>query len=185
MYRLILKEYADNKIYKNILADDIIECFNGKILIQNGLFKIIDDNMINTFNINLILLCIALELSLDEEEQNFILGLFQQFLIYLIIVSTNISSQEKYHDYIQEKIYETLGFGSLFLTRISRKKYDEICDEILTPILEFVNSENSKKNIKSVFSGKKNMFNNTAIIKLFEGEELKDNENKKKSNKKN
>ena len=184
MYRLILKEYADNKIYKNILADDIIECFNGKILIQNGLFKIIDDNMINTFNINLILLCIALELSLDEEEQNFILGLFQQFLIYLIIVSTNISQQEKYHDYIQEKIYETLGFGSLFLSRVARKKYNEICDEILIPILEVVNAENSKKNIKSIFSGKKNMFNNTAIVKLFEVEESENIEGGKKSNKK-
>ena len=182
--RLLLKEYADNKAYKNILAEDIIESFNLKISNQSSQFKIIEDNIINIFNLNLILLCIGLELSLDEEEQNFILGLFQQFLIYLILVSTNISSQEKYHDYIQEKIYETLGFGSLFLTRVSRKKYDEICDEILTPILEFVNSENSKKNIKSVFSGKKNMFNNTAIVKLFEGEESKNDEALKKSNKK-
>ena len=180
--KLLLKEYAENKIYKNILAEDIIKNFNIKISNQND--KIIEDNIINVLNINLILLCIALELSLDEEEHNFILDLFQQFLIYCIFVSINISPQEKYHDYIQDKIYDTLGFGSLFLSKVNRKKYDEICVELLTPILE-VNSEKSKRNTKSIFSGKKNMFNNTAIIKLFEGEELKDNENKKKSNKKN
>ena len=183
--RKILKEYADNKTYKNILLEDIIKSFNIKISEQkDGPTKIIEENKINIFNINLILLCVAIELTTDEEESNFILGLFQQFLIYLIIVSTNISQQEKYHDYIQEKIYDSLGYGSLFLSKINIKKYEEICNEVLLPILEQINSDNSKKKIKTIFSGKKNMFNNTAINKLFEGKDIIDNEEKKKSNKK-
>jgi len=83
--RKILKEYADNKSYKNILTEDIIKYFNIKTQEQkDGSFKIIEDDIINIFNINLILLCLAIELTLDEEERNFILGLFQQFLIYCI-----------------------------------------------------------------------------------------------------
>ena len=183
--RNILKEYADNKTYKNILKEDIITLFNIKLTEQkDGPCKIIEDEIINIFNINLILLCIAIELTFDEEERNFILGLFQQFLIYLIMASTNISPQEKCHDYIQQKIYDALGFGSLFLSRVDRKKYNEICDEVILPILEEVNAEKNKKKIKTMFSGKKNMFNNTAIVKLFEGEENITNEDKKKSNKK-
>ena len=183
--RKILKEYADNKSYKNILTEDIIKYFNIKTQEQkDGSFKIIEDDIINIFNINLILLCLAIELTLDEEERNFILGLFQQFLIYLIIISTNISPQEKCHDYIQEKIYDALGYGSLFLSRVNKKKYEEVCDVVLLPILEEVNSENSKKKIKTMFSGKKNMFNNTAIVKLFEGSENDFQEDKKKSIKK-
>ena len=181
----ILKEYADNKSYKNILKEDVIKYFNIKLLEQkDGSFKIIEDEMINIFNINLILLCVAIELSLDEEERNFISGLFQQFLIYCIMVSVNISPQEKCHDYIQEKIYFALGYGALFLSRVNRKKYDEVCDEVLSPILEEVNSENSKKKIKTIFSGKKNMFTNTAIVKLFEGNEIKYFNDKKTPNKK-
>ena len=176
----LLKEYADNKIYKNILTEDVIKFFNTKLSEQkDGSFKINEENLINIFNINLILLCVAIELTSDEEERNGILGLFQQFLIYLIILSTNISPQDKYHDYIQEKIYNALGYGSLFLSRVNKKKYQEICDEVLLPILEEVNAENSKKKVKTMFSGKKNMFNNTVIVKLFEGNESDTNNNNK------
>ena len=178
--RKLLKEYADNKTYKNTLTEELIKYFNIKIIEEkDGSFKITEKDIINIFNINLILLCVAIELTQDEEERNFILGLFQQFLIYCIIVSTNISPQEKCHDFIQEKIYDALGYGSLFLSKVDKKKYEEICDELLVPILEEYNSEITKKKIKTMFSGKKNMFNNTAIIKLFEGSEKSINAKKK------
>ena len=182
--RQLLKEYADNKAYKNILTEDIIKYYNIKISEQkNESNKIIEDNKIDIFNINLILLCIAIELTLDEGESNFILGLFQQFIIYLIIASTNISPQDKFHDYIQDKIYDSLGYGILFLSKIDKKRFLEICDEVLLPIIELIYSDSSKKKIKTIFQGKKNMFNNTAINKLFVGKEMIDNDGKKKANK--
>ena len=181
----LLKEYADNKTYKNILKKDVIEFLNIKLLEQkDGSIKIVEDDMINVFNINLILLCISIELTTDEKKLNSILESLQQFLIFCIMVSVNISQQEKCNDFIQEKIHDALGYGSLFLSRVDKKKYEEICDEVLTPILEEVISETSKKKIKTIFSGKKNMFTNTAIVKLFEGDDSSLNEDKKKINKK-
>ena len=90
--------------------------------------------MINVFNINLILLCIAIDITQDDDERNFIIGLYQQFLIYCVMVSININQNEKCHDYIQEKIYDALGFGSLFLNKRDKKRYDEFKKELLTPL---------------------------------------------------
>ena len=162
----LLKEYGDNKAYRNILKDDIIKYFNIKIIEQkDNSFKIDKENMIDIFNINLILLCIAIDITQDEDERNFIIGLYQQFLIYCVIVSINITTQEKSHDFIQEKIYDALGFGVLFLNKKDKKKYDEINNELLTPLFEDI-SENKKKKI--IFSGKKNLFKDSAILKLFQ-----------------
>ena len=109
----LLKEYGDNKAYRNILKDDIIKYFNINIEEQkdkdNG-FKIIESDIINVFNINLILLCIGIDITQDDEERNFIIGLYHQFLIYLVLASININQQEKCHDFIQEKIYMALRY---------------------------------------------------------------------------
>ena len=164
----LLKEYGDNKAYRNLLKDDIIKYFNIKIVEKDNTFKIIEDDMVNIFNINLILLCIAIDITQDEEERNFIISLYQQFLIYCVLVSINITQQEKCHDYIQGKIYDALGFGALFLSRRDKNKYDELCKELLTPIFEEITAEQSKKKIKTIFSGKKNLFKDTAIVKLFQ-----------------
>ena len=171
----LLKEYGDTKAYRNILKDDIIQYFNIKIEEQNDkTFKIIEDNMINIFNINLILLCIAIDITQDEDERNFIIGLYQQFLIYSVMVSINITQQEKCHDYIQGKIYDALGFGALFLSKRNKKKYEEINEHLFKPIFSEIYSEQSKK---TIFSGKKNLFKDTAIVKLFQYVD-KDAENK-------
>ena len=130
--------------------------------------------MINIFNINLILLCIAIDITQDEDERNFIIGLYQQFLIYSVMVSINITQQEKCHDYIQGKIYDALGFGVLFLSKRNKKKYEEINEHLFKPIFSEIYSEQSKK---TIFSGKKNLFKDTAIVKLFQYVD-KDAENK-------
>ena len=166
----LLKEYGDNKAYRNILKDDIIKYFNINIEEQkdkDNSFKIIESDMINVFNINLILLCIGIDITQDEEERNFIIGLYHQFLIYLVMVSININQQEKCHDFIQEKIYMSLGFGYLFLHNRDRKRCEEITDNLLAPIFEDIYAELSKNKIKTLFS-KKNLFKDTAIVKLFE-----------------
>lgn len=110
--------------------------------------------MINVFNINLILLCIGIDITQDEEERNFIIGLYHQFLIYLVMVSININQQEKCHDFIQEKIYMSLGFGYLFLHNRDRKRCEEITDNLLAPIFEDISAELSKNKIKTLFSKK-------------------------------
>ena len=164
----LLKEYGDTKAYRNILKDDIIYYFNIKIEeLKDNTFKIIEDDMINIFNINLILLCIAIDITQDEDERNFIIGLYQQFLIYCVMVSINITQNEKCHDYIQEKIYDALGFGVLFLNKKDKIKYDEIKNELLTPFFEEISTEKTKKK-RTIFTGKKNIFKDTAIVKLFQ-----------------
>jgi len=83
------------------------------------------------------------------------------------MVSINITTQEKCHDYIQEKISNALGFGTSFLSKRNKEKYDELVNELLNPIFEEVFAETSKKKIKTIFSGKKNLFKDTAILKLY------------------
>ena len=164
----LLKEYGETKAYRNILKDDIITYFNIKIVEQkDNSCKIIEDDMINVFNINLILLCIAIDITQDDDERNFIIGLYQQFLIYCVMVSININQNEKCHDYIQEKIYDALGFGSLFLNKRDKKRYDEFKKELLTPLFEEICSEQTKKK-RTIFSSKKAIFKDTAIVKLFQ-----------------
>ena len=164
----LLKEYGETKAYRNILKDDIITCFNIKIDEQkDNTCKIVEDDMINVFNINLILLCIAIDITQDDDERNFIIGLYQQFLIYCVLVSININQNEKCHDYIQEKVYDALGFGVLFLNKRDKKRYDEFKKELLTPLFEEICSEQTKKK-RIIFSSKKAIFKDTAIVKLFQ-----------------
>ena len=163
----LLKEYGDNKAYRNILKDDIITYLNIQLVEKDNTTKIVDDNLINVFNISLILLCIAIDITQDEGERSFIIGLFQQFLIYCVMVSININQQDKFHHYINEKVYDALGFGALFLSKKDKKRYDELCNELLIPIFEEVTGGHSKKKVKTIFSGKKNLFKDTAIVKLF------------------
>ena len=166
----LLKEFGETKAYRNILKDDIIQYFNIKIVEQkDGSFKIQEDEKVDIFNINLLLLCIAIDITQDEEERTFIISLYQQFLIYCVMVSINITQQEKCHDYIQDKIYDALGFGVLFLSKRDKKKYDEIKNELLTPLFEEISAIQLKKKIKnSIFTAKKNLFKDTAIVKLFQ-----------------
>ena len=164
----LLKEYGDNKAYRNILKDDIIKYFNIQLVEKDNTTKIVEDNMVNIFNINLILLCIAIDITQDEDERSFIIGLYQQFMIYCVMVSININQQDKYHDYIQQKVYDALGFGALFLNRRNKTRYDELCNELLIPIFEEVTGGPSKKKTKTLFGGKKNLFKDTAIVKLFQ-----------------
>ena len=164
----LLKEYGETKAYRNILKDDIITCFNIKIDEQkDNTCKIVEDDMINVFNINLILLCIAIDITQDDDERNFIIGLYQQFLIYCVLVSININQNEKCYDYIQEKVYDALGFGVLFLNKRDKKRYDEFKKELLTPLFEEICSEQTKKK-RTIFTSKKAIFKDTALVKLFQ-----------------
>ena len=164
----LLKEYGDNKSYRNILANTFIKYFKIKIVEQKDNIKVIEEDNVNIFNIILVLLCVAIETTKDEDEKNFIETLYQQYMIYFIMVSININQQEKYHDFIQEKIYDILGFGFLFLNKKDRKKCDELKEQILYPILEDIYNLQNKKGIGKLFSNKKNLLKDAAITKLFQ-----------------
>ena len=62
--------------------------------IRNDLKKNNDDDIINIFNINLILLSIAIEISKDIEQKEFLEKQYQQFLIFCILSSININSSD-------------------------------------------------------------------------------------------
>ena len=166
--KVLLKEYGDSKSYRNLLANSFIKFFKIKIVEQKDNIKIIEEDTVNIFNIILVLLCAAIETTKDEDEKNFIVSLYQQYMIYLVLVSININPQEKYHDFIQEKIYDVLGFGYLFLNKKDTKKSDELKDQILYPIFEEIYNIQTKKGIGKLFSSKKNLFKDTAVCKLFQ-----------------
>ena len=135
----LLKSYIESKKYKNILTADILKCLgiikknnanntistakptktttkinvhsSGKIITSS----VNDDNnenlKINILKTNLILLCVAIDITRDKDEKDFYEGYFQQFLIYCVVASCNISSSEKNHSKIQNILYDMLLFG--------------------------------------------------------------------------
>jgi hypothetical protein len=105
-----------------------------------------NDNLkINILKINLILLCVAIDITKDNDEKGFLEGLFEQFLIYCVIASVNISSSEKYHSKIQNILYDILIFGWTFYQKRNKTKYDKLFDALIKPIFDEINNENSKK----------------------------------------
>ena len=189
----LVKSYSESKKYRNILTQDLLKCLGIKkssntntalstvntISSQSSSKSLTlsnnenNDNLkINILKINLILLCVAIDITKDNDEKGFLEGLFEQFLIYCVIASVNISSSEKYHSKIQNILYDILIFGWTFYQKRNKTKYDKLFDALIKPIFDEINNENSKKKgIKGLFS-KKNLFKNSAIIKLFVPEDF-------------
>ena len=165
--RNLIKEYGENKEYRNILIKDVLKCFN----IKYSSDSIKEEKVkINILNINAILLCIAMTITKDYEESVFLEGKFQQFIIFCILVSININVSDIYYDLIQSNLYDVLGFSFIFLKKRNKKKYDKLIDNFIIPILKMddpkkINLFKNKKTIKS-----------SAIYKLFEFREKKKDE---------
>ena len=90
----LLKEYGENKSYRNILIKDILKCFNIKYSEEATKVEKIK---INILYINIILLCIAIEITQDYDERVFLEGKFQQFVIFCVLSSININSNSLYY----------------------------------------------------------------------------------------
>ena len=166
-FKNLIKEYGENKAYRNILIKDVLKCFNIKYTSD---FIKEEKVKINILNINAILLCIAITITKDYEESVFLEGKFQQFIIFCILVSININPSDLYYDLIQSNLYDVLGFSFIFLKKRNKKKYDKLIDNFIIPILKMddakkINLFKNKKNIKS-----------SAIYKLFEFREKKKEE---------
>ena len=186
----LIKEYSESKKYRNILASDIIKCLGIKKeinpyatisnmnphIVQKNVFQNnndIDDedSKINILKINLILLCVALDITRDNDEKEFLEGQFQQFLIYCVLASINIGPTEKCNSQIQSKLYEILLFGWTFFQKRNKTKYDKTFEALIKPIFDEINNDHAKKGIKGLFT-KKTSFKNSAILKLFVPEDL-------------
>ena len=163
----LIKEYGENKIYRNILIKDVLKCFN----IKYSSDSIKEEKVkINILNINAILICIAITITKDYEESIFLEGKFQQFIIFCILVSININVGDIYYELIQSNLYDVLGFCFIFLKKRNKKKYDKLIDNFIIPILKM---DDAKK--INIFKNKKNI-KSSAIFKLFEFREKKNDE---------
>ena len=172
IFKDLLKEYGENKTYKNSLMKILNKYFILKDINKKFDKKENDkkekDDKINIFNLNLILLCIAYDTTGDSAERNFIENKLEQFLIFCILCSVNITTSEKSHNIIQNKLYDLLGYGLLFLKKRDEIKYGEFVEKIILPIFEDIQNESHKKGIKGIFSSnKKSIYKHTAINKLF------------------
>ena len=124
-------------------------------------------NDINVLNINLILLCLSIDITKDKEEKEFLENRYEQFLLFCILCTLNISQSEKFHEFIQLKLYDLIGYGLLFLKQRDEEKYKEIIKYLIVPIFEDISHEQSKK-IKNIFTTSKiNIYKNSALYELF------------------
>ena len=124
-------------------------------------------NDINILNINLILLCLAIDITKDKEEKEFLENIYEQFLFFCILCTLNIGQSEKFHEFIQLKLYDLIGYGLLFLKQRDEEKYKEIIKYLIVPIFEDISLEQSKK-IKNIFTTSKiNIYKNSALYELF------------------
>ena len=157
-YENIIREYGDNKLYKNILLKEILKCLTIK---PAGNANRNPKIKINILYINAILLSVALVLTKGMDENIFWEKKFYEFYLFCVLVSINISSKEEFFEIIQDSLYNTLGFASLFFKKWDKKKYKKLIDSLIIPILI---KEESKKS--TIF--KLNKEPNIAISRLFE-----------------
>ena len=160
LYKNLLKEYGETKSYRNLLLKDVLKCLNIKYSEEETKKEKV---IINILNINVILLCIAIEITQDIDEIVFLEGKFHQFIIFCILVSININANASYYDLIQDSLYDTLGFAFIFLKKRDLLKYNQFIDNLIIPIID---TEEVKK--VRVFKNKKYNNKNSAVCKLFE-----------------
>ena len=198
----LVKAYSESKKYKNILTADILKCLGIKNTITstntlnpsntlnphsgssknvlNAIKEESDSLKINVLKINLILLCVAIDIARDVSEKEFLInGYFQQFIIYCVLASINVSSSEKYNTKIQLELYDILLFGLTFFQKRDKAKFDKTYESLIKPIFDEINNVQTKKGFKGLFS-KKNLFKNTAVVKLFVPEDTYKSKEKEK-----
>ena len=78
-----------------------------------------------------------------------------------------MSQTEKYHEFIQIKLYDLIGYGLLFLKQRDEEKYHEIIRYLIVPIFEDISKEKSKL-IKNFFGTSNiNIYKRSALYELF------------------
>ena len=162
LYKKLINEYGENKSYKNKLYKEMLQLFN----ITDNIYK--EEYSINILSINIQLLAIAYNLSKDNKDKEKVEKKIHHLIIYCIISSININANEKFYDIIQDKLYDILGFALLLIKKPNPNLYNDILDNLITPIFEQAENELNKKGfLKLLGIPKKNIYGNTSIYKLF------------------
>ena len=171
--KTLIKEYGENKNNNNKLVQDILQCFNINKNDNSSKKqdKIKDKVKINILNINVILLCVAIEITQDELEKDFLERKLYQFIIFCVMASINTNNNQFYYDLIQNKLYDALGFCFMFLKRKDKETYQKFLSNLIFPILY---TDEVKK--FKIFKTKKHASKNSAIYRLFELRERKKDE---------
>ena len=170
----LIREYGGNKNNKNILYKEILKLLNVQNEAPN--LKIDESKIINLLNINAILLSISIEVTNDDDEKNFLINKLQQFIIFNVLCSININLSEINHEFIQDRIYDCLGFSLLVLKKTNNQKYKEIINYLISPIFKGSVDNSAKKNKTFTLFKKNTIINikNTAFDKLFDQKEKKE-----------
>ena len=171
----LYKEYCVNRKHKNILFQPVLECFynendNKKKHKKNDEDAIIIDSLFNEniLKINLILLSISIEIIKDKEQKEYLENQYQQLLIFCILASINIKSNEKKYDLIQKELYNIIGYGCLYLKTKNEVKYKQILKHLINPFFKEINQKHKNKGIKKMLKFTKNdSYPKTAVFKLF------------------
>ena len=184
LIKKLFNEY--NNKNRNILLNPLIECFNINNIENN---KFIKKNIIendkqskelcdeNILTMNLILLSIAIEITDDKNQLEFLENQYQQLLIFCILSSINIKSCDKKYDFIQLELYNILGYGCLFLKEKNETKYQQIVKLLINPIFKELNEMKSKLVLQKLLKiKKKNIYSKTAVFKVFGTKEKDDND---------
>ena len=171
----LYKEYCLNKKYKNILFQPVLECFyngnnNNKKHKKNEEDAITIDSLFNEniLTINLILLSISIEITKDKEQKEYLENQYEQLLIFCILASINIKSNEKKYNFIQKELYNIIGYGCLYLKTKNEVKYKQILKYLIDPFFKEINEKQKNKGIKKMLIFSKNdSYTKTAVFKLF------------------
>ena len=122
---------------------------------------------INILKINLILLCIAIELTKNDKEKELLINKYEHFIFFCIICSLNTSQSEKFHEFVQINLRDLIGYGLLFLKETNKEKYKEFINVVIVPIFEDIISEKTKL-LKNLFSSSKSeIYENSSLRELF------------------
>ena len=136
--------------------------------VTKKLKKYEEKNNINVLNMNLILLSVAIDITKNNDEKEFLINVYEQFLLFCVLSSINISSSEKYHNYIQARLYDLIGYGILFLRNRQKEKYNDLLNNLIKPLFDDKETQSTKTVIKNIFTfSKRKLFMHTAIFKLF------------------
>ena len=160
----LFRFYGELKENKNILTKEILKHLNFDDKIQNK---------INIFYINLILLTIAIDICRDDNEKEDLYLQYKEFLLFFVISTVNnnsINASDKSKNknknnnkntILLEKIfYNIIGYGFIYLKKKGKVKFNEIKNDIISPVFT-----QEKKNLFGI--AKKIVCKSKIIDKLF------------------
>ena len=159
LVKKLLNVYGDKKENKNILI---------KRILKYVYFNKENKKYINVLYLNIILLSIAIDISENDNEKKALFFDYQQFLLFFILASINISQNTEIRDKSNNKIisliynflYNIIGYGFTFLKKRDSQKYEKFKNNLIKPIFEI--------DSKIIFGySKKTFFKNSIIGKLF------------------